>query len=203
MGGVLALVVAALVGTGSAHAGSLADAEAALGAAPLDPKARLAFAEALASTPGREEEGVEALWWLLGTAEGEIARDVLGEMIRATPARPGWAHVYVALAAAPEGLAREAARVRSAELRARDPKLRAKAMAELAKIADPLAGVALGDLYLDAGEPEGLRRRGPHDPLGAGTPHWNAFSKTHPECGGGPTVDRCLFARPLRQDPTQ
>jgi tetratricopeptide (TPR) repeat protein len=159
-----------------ADAGTLAEAEDALWSDPQSPEARLAFAEALVATDGRVEEGAEALRWLLySPAEAPIAREVLGEMVRRTPPRPGWVGIYTELARGPAGPAREAARVRMAQLRAADSetsaKLRARALAELRTLAaegEGLADVALGDVLFEAGDAAGARSAWLRAPVAVG-----------------------------------
>ncbi|MES2640535.1 MAG: tetratricopeptide repeat protein [Myxococcota bacterium] len=159
-----------------ATAGTLAEAEDALWSDPQSPEARLAFAEALVATDGRVEEGAEALRWLLySPAEAPIAREVLGEMVRRTPPRPGWVGIYTELARGPAGPAREAARVRMAQLRAVDrdtsAKLRARALADLRTLAaegEGLADVALGDVLFEAGDAAGARSAWLRAPVAVG-----------------------------------
>ena len=159
------MITALLVWWMQAHAGTLTEAETALWKDPTGQEARLAFAEALASTPGREEEAVEALRQLLWAPDvGAAAREVLGEIARHHPPRRGWDGVYAELAEGPDGPAKRAARVRIAQLQAttpsQTPKARKRALAELAALAaagEPLADVALGDVDFEAGDTQGAR----------------------------------------------
>lgn len=159
-----------------ADAGTLAEAEDALWRDPQSTEARLAFAEALAATSGRVEEGAEALRWLLyAPKEAPAAREVLGEMVRRHPPRPGWVGIYTELARGPAGPARSAAAVRLAQLRATDrdtsAKARARALTELRGLAaggEGLADVALGDVLFEAGDANGARSAWLRAPVSVG-----------------------------------
>ncbi|MDP2310745.1 MAG: tetratricopeptide repeat protein [Pseudomonadota bacterium] len=174
-----------------ADAGTLAEAEDALWSNPQSAEARLAFAEALAATSGRAEEGAEALRWLLyAPSAAPIAREVLGEIVRRHPPRSGWVGIYTELGRGAEGPARDAARVRLAQLRATDrqtsAKMRARALADLRALAaggEGIADVALGDVLFEAGDAEGARSAWLRAPVAVGALRvaMAALALGHPE----------------------
>ena len=104
----------------------------ALADAPLSAPRRLDVARSLLARPGWGEAGVAALARLLDDPEaGAGARAALVDLLGRSDAQPRWETVYASLLEAPAFEGRDRIVLRLAELRLREPRTHASALAEL------------------------------------------------------------------------